>query len=99
MSPQTPDLKTPVYCEIQRDLPGGGRLHQHSVNSFGLNVTLCFSFTFSSENWVGLGNTFLVSTMMYPYQRLSGSVQKVGFHVHFQFCCLVCLFFDQMVPD
>ncbi len=39
MSPQTPDLKTLVYCKIQRDLPGGDRLNQHCVNSFGLNIT------------------------------------------------------------
>ncbi len=46
MSPQTPDLKTPVYCEIQRDLPGSDRLNQHCVTSFGrgLNVTDVHSY-------------------------------------------------------
>lgn len=36
-----PDLKTPVFCEIQSDRPGGDRLNQHCVNTTGegLNVT------------------------------------------------------------
>ena len=39
--PPTPDLKTLIFCEIQRDLSGGDRLNQHYVKSFGkgLNVT------------------------------------------------------------
>lgn len=34
-SPQTPDFKTLIYCERQRDFSGNDRIHQHCVNSFG----------------------------------------------------------------
>ena len=33
-------LKTLVYCEIQRDLPGGDGLNQHCVNSFGMGLNV-----------------------------------------------------------
>ncbi len=79
MAPQTPDLKTPVYCEIQRDLPGDERLDQHFVNSFGkgLNVTnvhLYVNVPHSSfkANW----------PLNYPHNKcLQGEIVDCCYHV------------------
>lgn len=61
MTSQTPHFKTPNYCKIQEDLPGGHRLNQCCVNTFGkvFNVTdihlyIINSILFMNSNKVAL---------------------------------------------
>lgn len=64
MSPQTPGLKTPAYCEVHGDLPSSDRPSQHCVNLFGkgLNVLVVNSYVEVPHNSFKLWSTHTVWT-------------------------------------